>query len=220
VALPGLSMEQGRNRPSSGATAWGLPVGTPVVAGASDRMLADLRAGAVAPGVAACWIGTSEAIQGVVPEPRVDGQGRVFCCVLVPGRWVVGGATDNGGNVLRWLGRVVGADLADPDTEPTRLATTVPPGAEGLLMLPNLAGERAQRWSGDPRGPSIDGVAALVQASEVVHPDPHTADLHRELLPPFAATAEVVVTLPARWQDPVPPGPRQDGPRREEAVTS
>ena len=47
---------------------------------------------------------------------------------------------------------MIGADLADPDRELTELAATVPPGAEGLLMLPYLAGERAPRWSGDPYG--------------------------------------------------------------------
>ena len=45
---------------------WGLPSGTPVVAGASDGVLANLGVGAVAPGVAACSIGTSAAIRGVV----------------------------------------------------------------------------------------------------------------------------------------------------------
>jgi gluconokinase len=114
-------------------------------------VLANLGVGAVAPGVAACSIGTSGAIRGVVHRPQVDAEGRVFCYVLVPGRWVVGGATNNGGNVLRWLGRVVGEDLADPDRELTELAGTVPPGAEGAVMLPYLSGERAPRWSGTPR---------------------------------------------------------------------
>jgi len=134
------------------AVAWGLPAGTPIVVGASDGVLANLGVGAVAPGVVACSIGTSSAIRGVVPRARVDEQGRVFCYVLVPGRWVVGGASNNGGNVLRWLGRVMGADLADPDVGLTEAAASVPPGAEGLLMLPYLSGERAPRWSGDPRG--------------------------------------------------------------------
>jgi gluconokinase len=133
-------------------TAWGLEAGTPVVVGASDGVLANLGVNAVAPGVAACSIGTSGAIRGVVHSPRVDEQGRVFCYVLVPGRWVVGGAINNGGNVLRWLGRVAGADLTDPDAGLTELAATVPPGAEGLLMLPYLSGERAPRWAGDPHG--------------------------------------------------------------------
>jgi gluconokinase len=139
-------------RAGADAAAWGLPAGTPVVVGASDGVLANLGVGAVAPGVVACSIGTSSAIRGVVPQARVDEHGRVFCYVLVPGRWVVGGASNNGGNVLRWLGRVVGADLADPDVGLTDAASSVPPGAEGLLMLPYLSGERAPRWSGDPKG--------------------------------------------------------------------
>jgi gluconokinase len=132
--------------------AWGLQAGTPIVVGASDGVLANLGVNAVAPGVAACSIGTSAAIRGVVRVPSVDDQGRVFCYVLVPGRWVVGGATNNGGNVLRWLARVAGADLPDPDRGLTELAATVPPGSEGLLMLPYLSGERAPRWAGDPHG--------------------------------------------------------------------
>jgi gluconokinase len=135
-----------------GDTRWGLPTGTPVVIGASDGALANLGVGAVAPGVVACSIGTSGAIRGMVPQPRVDEQGRVFCYAFVPGRWLVGGAINNGGNVLRWLGRVMGADLADPDVGLTELAATVPPGADGLLMLPYLAGERAPEWRGDPFG--------------------------------------------------------------------
>jgi gluconokinase len=133
------------------AAAWGLAAGTPVLVGASDGVLANLGVGAVAPGVVACSIGTSAAIRGVVRAARVDEQGRVFCYLLVPGRWVVGGATNNGGNVLRWIGRVAGADLDDPDGELCELAATVPPGAEGLLMLPYLSGERAPRWAGAPR---------------------------------------------------------------------
>jgi gluconokinase len=134
------------------AATWGLPAGTPIVAGASDGVLANLGVGGVAPGVAACSIGTSAAIRGAVRAPSVDEQGRVFCYALVPGRWVIGGATNNGGNVLRWLDRVAGADLADPDAALTELAATVPPGAEGLLMLPYLSGERAPRWAGAPQG--------------------------------------------------------------------
>ena len=147
------------------AQEWGLPRGTPIVLGATDGVLANLGLGAVAPGVTACSIGTSGAIRGVVPQPQVDDRGGVFCYVLVPGRWVVGGAVNNGGNVLRWLGSVVGADLPDPDSGLVELAATVPPGAEGLLMLPYLSGERAPRWSGD----AIGGAAGADAAS---HPRP------------------------------------------------
>jgi gluconokinase len=134
------------------AASWRLPPGTPVELGASDGVLANLGVGAVGLGVAACSIGTSAAIRGVVPQPRVDEQGRVFCYVLVPGRWVVGGAINNGGNVLRWLTTVAGTDLADPDHTLAEMAATVAPGADGLVMLPYLFGERAPYWSGVRQG--------------------------------------------------------------------
>jgi hypothetical protein len=58
-----------------------------------------------------------------------------------------------------------------------------------------------------------------VQVSEVVHPDPDTARLHRKLLPSFAA-AEAVETPPPWWDDPVRGGPLRDGQRREGSMTS
>ena len=40
--------------------------------------------------------------------------------------------------------------------------------------------------------PSIDEAAALVQVTDVVHPDPNTAEVYRRLRPGFAATAEAI----------------------------
>jgi gluconokinase len=40
--------------------------------------------------------------------------------------------------------------------------------------------------------PSIDEAAALVQVTDVVHPDPNTAECYRRLRPGFAATAEAI----------------------------
>jgi gluconokinase len=123
------------------------------VAGGGDGPLANLGVGAVAPGVAACSIGTSGAIRVVVERPGVDRRGRVFCYALTPGRWVVGGAINNGGAVLAWAGEALAPDLgADAAAELARLAGTVPPGSHGLLMLPYLLSERAPHWSALPRG--------------------------------------------------------------------
>jgi sugar (pentulose or hexulose) kinase len=215
VALPGLIMERERIRPSSGATASGLPVGTPVVAGASDGMLAKLSVGAVAPGVAACSIGTSGGIQGVVPEPRVDDQGRVFCYVLVPDRWSMRAS----GLELSEL-RATGGFARSPFwrrllADVLGTAIGFPASAQGSAVGAALLGHVALGHL-----PSIDEAAALVQVSEVVHPDPHTADLYREPLPSFAATAEAVEALHAWRQDPVPGGRLQSMRRCEGSVTS
>jgi gluconokinase len=131
----------------------GLPAGTPVVVGAGDGPLANLGCGAVRPGVAACSIGTSGALRVMVARPAVDPGGGLFCYALTDDRWVVGGAINNGGVVLRWAGDALAPDLG-PDAEErlTDLAARAPAGSGGLLMLPYLLGERAPHWSALPRG--------------------------------------------------------------------
>jgi gluconokinase len=131
----------------------GLPVGIPVIAGGSDGALANIGVGAVAPGTLACSIGTSAALRITVDRPAVDPAGRLFCYVLDDAHWIVGGATNNGGNMLRWLHEAIAPELPADTAEQTLLdlAARAPAGADELLMLPYLAGERAPRWAGDQR---------------------------------------------------------------------
>jgi len=131
----------------------GLDPATPVVVGASDGPLANLGVGAVAPGTAACSIGTSGALRVMVERPAVDPLGRVFCYALTAERWVVGGAVNNGGLVLQWAGDALAPELGDGREEVLlELAARAPVGSGGLLMLPYLLGERAPYWSSLPRG--------------------------------------------------------------------
>ena len=131
----------------------GLEGGMALIVGAADGPLANLGVGAVHHGVAACSIGTSGALRLMVERPAVDPQRRVFCYALVPGRWIVGGAINNGGAVLRWAGEALAPDLG-PHAEGhlLELAADVPAGSEGLLMLPYLLSERAPHWSTVARG--------------------------------------------------------------------
>ncbi len=130
----------------------GLEAGLGVVAGAGDGPLANLGLGAVHPGVAGCSIGTSGALRVMVEEPAVDPLGRVFCYALTPGRWVVGGAINNGGSVLEWAGHALAPDLGDAPEELLAVAARAPAGCDGLVMLPYLLSERAPHWSPLPRG--------------------------------------------------------------------
>lgn len=127
------------------ATSLGLDPSTPIVVGASDGVLANLGVGAVRPGVAAMTVGTSGAVRVTIDEPRTDPDMRTFCYTLSDEHWVVGGAVSNGGLVLRWLADelIGGADLDELTAE----AAGVPPGSDGVLMLPYLTAERAPRWS-------------------------------------------------------------------------
>lgn len=129
----------------------GLPVDTPVVAGATDGVLANLGVGALGGGLGAVTIGTSGAVRVTVDEPVTDAGMRLFCYVMTPGRWVVGGAISNGGLWLRWLREEVFGGEFD-DEQLTELAGRVPAGSDGVLALPYLTGERAPQWSGAPSG--------------------------------------------------------------------
>jgi gluconokinase len=135
---------------------FGLPAGTPVVTGAADGPLGNLGTGAIAPGVASVSLGTSGAVRMVIPTPRVDEKGALFCYALTEEAWVLGGAVSNGGVVIRWAGQSLAPELrpgagGSVDEQLLALAAQVPAGCDGLVMLPHLLAERAPLW--DPELP-------------------------------------------------------------------
>lgn len=133
---------------------------TPFVIGASDGVLSNLGVGAVKKGEVAVTIGTSGAIRTVIDKPQTDPKGRIFCYALTEDHWVIGGPVNNGGIVLRWIREELAAAEAetaksfgmDPYDALTKIAGQVQPGADGLLFLPYLSGERAPLWNADVRG--------------------------------------------------------------------
>ncbi|PSO73171.1 MAG: gluconokinase [Cyanobacteria bacterium SW_6_48_11] len=140
--------------------AMGLAAETPLVMGASDGVLSNLGVGAVSPRVVAVTVGTSGAIRAMVDKPRTDAQQRLFCYPLTESHWVIGGAVNSGGVVLRW----VREQLADSEVATAKhldqniydilsaIAATVPPGSEGLIFHPYLTGERSPLWDAHARG--------------------------------------------------------------------
>jgi len=148
------------------AAEMGLARETPVVVGASDGCLANLGVGAIAPGTVAITLGTSGAIRTVAPQPQTDPSEILFCYPLTDQHWVIGGAVNNGGIVFQWVRdrlaatEVATAELLQQDAYEllTDMAATIPPGADGILFHPYLAGERSPLWNADARG-SFFGLA-------------------------------------------------------------
>jgi gluconokinase len=144
------------------AAACGLPADTPLIVGAADGPLANLGVGAVPAGVAAVSLGTSGALRTVVNAPTADALGRLFCYALTEDRWVIGGAVNNAGSVVRWAGESFASGFARPAAEGEDAderdaallaeAQSAPPGSDGLLCLPYLLGERAPWWRSGMRG--------------------------------------------------------------------
>lgn len=127
------------------AEATGILAGTPVVCGGGDFACACLGAGAAGPGSAAMMLGTAGNL--LVPGlPRSDP--RLINTVHLTGEPLsMGGVL--AGEVVTWVqGLFGGAPLETLEAE----AAAVPPGAEGLLFLPYLMGERTPIWDARARG--------------------------------------------------------------------
>ena len=124
----------------------GVPAGIPVAAGAGDNAAAAVGMGVVAPGLACCSIGTSGVLFAHADTLQPDPSGRVHTfCHAVPGSYHHMGVVLSAGGALRWWRDVAGIEF----DELMELAKTTPPGAEGLLFLPYLTGERTPHL--DPR---------------------------------------------------------------------
>lgn len=144
----------------------GLEAGTPVVAGGGDGPAAALGAGVIDPGEAYLSFGTSAWISQAATEPVVDPEpGVVSFAHVVPGRFAVTASTQNAGATLDWALRVYASRELAAASDGTGFGAiearlrAVPAGADGLLFLPHLQGERTPFWDADLRGAML-GLAA------------------------------------------------------------
>jgi xylulokinase len=124
----------------AGAEATGLAPGTPIAAGGGDQAAGAVGAGIVRSGVVSSTVGTSGVVFAYADRPWTDPLGRIHTfCHAVPDAWHVMGVVLSAGGALRWLRDTLGyANYAEMTAE----AATAPPGADGLIFLPYLAGER------------------------------------------------------------------------------
>jgi gluconokinase len=129
----------------------GLPIGLRVVAGGSDGALANLGAGVITPGSSVITVGTSGALRRAVAEPLLDPQARTWCYRLSKHHLFAGGAINNAGLLLEWLRESFYRELdRESGFEALLLdAASIPPGADGLTVLPYLTGERSPHWQSD-----------------------------------------------------------------------
>ncbi|MFN2278460.1 MAG: xylulokinase [Candidatus Promineifilaceae bacterium] len=127
------------------AGALGLPSGIPVVSGCADLPAQALGHRVVDPGTALVTVGSGgQAISPLAALPQEPPADLFIFQHALPGRWYVQAAILSAGLSLRWLRDLLGlAGQRDAYERLSDMASAVPPGAEGLLFLPYLAGERA-----------------------------------------------------------------------------
>ena len=154
----------------------GLCKGTPVVAGAGDNAAAAIGVGVVKKGTAFTTIGTSGVVFAHTDSPLIDNCGRVHTfCHAVKGKWHVMGVTQAAGLSLRWLRDTVCAEeirkasekSVDPYTVMDKEAEKSPIGANRLLYMPYLMGERTPHLDPDARGAFI-GLSAMHTRGDMI----------------------------------------------------
>jgi xylulokinase len=143
------------------AEACGLCEGIPVVGGAGDQAASAIGNGIVKEGVLSATIGTSGVVFAHLNNIAIDKQGRVHTfCHAVPGAWHVMGVTQSAGLSYKWFRdnfmpceKIAAEQLdTDPNILIDKIAGTVPAGANGLIYLPYLMGERTPHLDADCRG--------------------------------------------------------------------
>lgn len=152
----------------------GLPPGLPVAAGGGDNAAAAVGTGVVRAGVVSSSIGTSGVLFAHADTIALDPQGRLHTfCHDVPGQYHLMAVTLAAGGSFQWLRNTLGTRDEGRETSEaarsapprpslltprlsyddlTGMAASVPPGAEGLIFLPYLSGERTPHLDPLARG--------------------------------------------------------------------
>lgn len=143
---------------ASAAAETGLAAGIPVIAGGLDAAVGAFGSGVARAGLTADQGGTafglSIALDHVIVEPRL-----IFSPHVLPNLYLLQGGTVGGGT-FDWFRRQFGqaeqvaADLLGQDVYSlmTAEADRSVPGANGLIFLPYMSGERSPIWDSDARG--------------------------------------------------------------------
>jgi len=145
----------------SAAAETGLPVGLLIAGGGGDNACSAVGNGVIAEGIVQVSVGTSGTVFSPMNEPELDPKLRVHTfCHAVPGQWHAMGVVLSAGGSLRWFRDVLcgeekaeaAAQGVDPYEIITAAASTAPIGAEGLIFLPYLTGERTPHPDPHARG--------------------------------------------------------------------
>jgi xylulokinase len=128
----------------------GIRAGTPVALGAADTAAASFAVGLVDGGKVFESVGTSGVITFCLDRPDFD-PSFLHRQHIIPGRWLAHGAMSTLGGAFGWLNNKVWPELQTL-AELERLAQESIPGANGLLFLPYLAGERSPIWDAEASG--------------------------------------------------------------------
>ncbi len=129
----------------------GFPSNISVAAGGGDNAAAAVGTGIIGEGLSSSSVGTSGVLFTHTETFTPDPSGRIHAfCHAVPGKYHLMGVTLSAGGSFQWWHDTLAPESAYDEL--TALASEAPPGAEGLVFLPYLAGERTPHLDPMARG--------------------------------------------------------------------
>jgi xylulokinase len=155
--LPDVAPSQAVHGTVSAASAvvTGLAGGTPVVGGGADNACGAAGVGVITPGEAVASWGTSGTVLAPTSQPVVDPGLRAHTfCHVAPDTWYLMGVVLSAGGAFTWYREQCARELSDADAyrQLDAEASTIRPGADGVIFLPYLQGERTPHRDASMRG--------------------------------------------------------------------
>jgi xylulokinase len=143
------------------------------VAGGGDGVCAGVGVGSVRPGITYNYLGSSSWIATTAQKPIYDEAMRTFTWAhAVTGYVHPCGTMQTAGSSYAWLKKIMGTFETSAGNEfgfspyelLNREIAKSPPGANGIIFLPYLLGERTPRWDPDAKGAFIGLTLAHTRA--------------------------------------------------------
>ncbi|MGA2408408.1 MAG: FGGY family carbohydrate kinase [Bacteroidales bacterium] len=150
-----------RNLTEEASSLTGLTTKTKVVSGAYDHPSGAIGAGNIAEGMVTLTIGASMAMCVTLNKPVIDITLKLPCqCHVIPGMYFLLPYAQTAGLVLKWFKEefcreeieIAGKLNSDPYNILIAKAEQIPPGAEGLIVLPHFMGTGSPEFNNKVKG--------------------------------------------------------------------
>ena len=121
----------------------GLLAGTPVITGSSDGTTAMYGAGVLDQGHLVLVSGTTDVLMMCCTSTPADpGHALSINTGMLPGTYLAGGPLGLSGGALQYFEQLLQTSVSALED----IIAALPPGSNGLLVLPGLTGERSPYW--------------------------------------------------------------------------
>jgi len=118
--------------------------------GAADGQMANLGSGAITSNEINISMGTSGAVRQFTEGTPISKKMNTFAYPLNTYKSIIGGATNNGGIALQWLKGLL--EFKGNFSTFLKSAEKTEVGANGIIFLPYINGERAPLWNQQAQG--------------------------------------------------------------------